>query len=132
MMASLALQRALVDAWAQDPGLSQIGLKLFDGPPADARPPYVTIGPDSVTEQAWAGGGSREHRFRLNLWDARQGMAPGKALLADIVRVVLAMPRQIEGGRVVSIRLVRSQVKTDPKSWTHGILEFRAVTEMED
>lgn len=131
MQASLVLQQALVEAWVADAALSALGLRLFDGPPADARPPYASFGIDVVTELPWAGGGAEEHRFRLHLWDARQGAAPAKAIMAEMVRVVLALPRGLPGYRLVSLRLVRSQVKTNPKSWTQGILEFRAVSEVE-
>lgn len=131
MKASLALQRGVVEAWGQDAVLRALGVPLYDGPPADARPPYATIGADVVTEQGWAGGGSREHRFRMSLWDGRHGAAAAKAIMAEMSRVVLGLPRTLEGCRLVSLRLVRSEVKTNPKGWTQGILEFRAVTEME-
>lgn len=131
MQASLALQRGIVDAWSRDPALDTLGLKLFDGPPPDVRPPYATVGTDVVTDIGWAGGGSSEHRFRLHLWDARSGAAPAKAMMADMIRVVLAMPRRLPGYRIVSLRLMRSQIKTNPKGWTQGILEFRAVSELE-
>lgn len=131
MKASLALQRGVVEAWGADAVLRQLGVPLYDGPPADARPPYATIGADVVMEQGWAGGGSSEHRFRLSLWDGRPGAAASKAILGEMSRVVLAVPRALDGCRLVSLRLVRSQVKTNPKGWTQGILEFRAVTEME-
>ncbi len=131
MMASLTLQRGIVAAWGADSVLAGLGVPLFDGPPADARPPYATIGADVVVERGWAGGGAREHRFALSLWDGRGGVAGVKALLAEAERVVLGLPPMLGTLRLSSVRLVRSTVKANPKGWAHGTLEFRAVTEME-
>ena len=78
MRASLELQRALVTALAADAALSAQGLKLYDGPPADARAPYLSVGGDVVAARGWQGGGGLEHRFTVSLWDVRDGLAAAK------------------------------------------------------
>ena len=132
MRASLELQRALVAALMADGAILAKGLKLYDGPPADARPPYLSVGADSVSARAWQGGGGHEHRFSVTLWDVREGLAPAKETLADVERVVLAMPQRLGGLRLMGVRLVRATVRRTARNWTQGIVEFRALSVMED
>jgi hypothetical protein len=132
MQDSLALQRLMAAALLADPALQQRGIRVFDSPPADARPPYLALGPDTAIAWGWKGGGGHEHRLQISAWLGREGMAGAKAVLADIERVILAMPRLGEGIRVVTLRLVRLQVRRNPKSWTEGRAEFLARTVKED
>ncbi len=132
MRASLELQRALVAALAGDSLLAARGLPLFDGPPADARPPYLSVGADVVTDRGWKGGGGQEHRFSVTLWDAREGVAAAKEVMADVERAVVAMPRQFAGVRLVSLKLFRAMVRRSPRNWTQAVLEFRALSVVED
>ncbi|MGQ5702737.1 DUF3168 domain-containing protein [Sandaracinobacteroides sp. A072] len=132
MRASLELQRALVAALTADAVLDASGLRLFDGPPADARPPYLSVGADVVTERGWKGGGGWDHRFSLTLWETRDGLAAVKSVLAEVERVVLAMPRSFAGFRLVQLRLLRASVRRANRGWIQGVLEFRALTVMEN
>lgn len=63
MKSSLELQRALVAALREDAVLGARGIKLFDGPPADARPPYLSVGQDVVINRGWKGGGGTRAPF---------------------------------------------------------------------
>lgn len=132
MQASLELQRALVAALLADGALGARGLKLYDGPPADARAPYLSVGADVVSARAWQGGGGHEHRFSVSLWDVREGFASAKETMAEVERVVLAMPRQLGAMRLIGVRLVKATVRRTARNWTQGIVEFRALSVMED
>lgn len=132
MKASLELQRALVAALAADTAITERGLKLFDGPPADARAPYLSVGADVVSARGWQGGGGHEHRFSVSLWDVREGFAAAKETLAEVERVVLAMPRALGAVRLTGLRMVRATVRRTARNWTQGVVEFRALTVMED
>jgi hypothetical protein len=114
----LALQRWLTA------GLQAAGMKVHDVPPGDALPPYVTLGPDSTTEWSWKGGGGTEHRLVVTLWSGREGMQRTKAMLSDVEEVIGSLPRMIDGIRIVTLRVLRGQVKRNPKSWTAGRLEL--------
>ena len=132
MQASLELQRALVAALAADAAIVARGLKLFDGPPADARAPYLSVGADIVSARGWQGGGGHEHRFSVSLWDVREGFAAAKEALADVERIVLSMPREMGAARLTGLRMVRATVRRSARNWTQGIAEFRALTVMEN
>jgi hypothetical protein len=132
MQASLELQRAVAVALQEDEAVQRHGLAVFDGPPADARAPYVSIGVDVVVPRGWAGGGGEAHRFRVSLWDRREGLAPAKAMLADLQRAVLAMPGRAGMFRLVGLRLVRASVRRTRGGWTLGELEFGTLSVRED
>lgn len=131
MKASLALQNAVVAAWNADARLSARQWRIFDGPPADARPPYATVGSDVVVPRDWAGGRGFEHRFTISVWDSGNGLAAVKEMMAEAERVVLTISADIIGFRLVSLRLLRAVAKGNPKGWAHGTMEFRAMTCME-
>ncbi|MFQ3664933.1 MAG: DUF3168 domain-containing protein [Sphingomonadaceae bacterium] len=128
MEASLKLQRMLVAALEASSAFQAAGLRVHDGPPADAQPPYVSLGPDSCMPWGWKGGGGHEHRVTLTAWLGRGGMAGAKQLLAIIEAAILAAPRSHEGLRIVQLRPIRSSVKRNPKSWTEGRIEYLART----
>ncbi|MGL6043739.1 MAG: DUF3168 domain-containing protein [Sandaracinobacteroides sp.] len=132
MQASLELQRALAAALTADPALQRRGLQIYDGPPADARAPYLSIGTDIVTDRRWQGGGGQEHRFLVSVWDSREGLASAKEILGDVEKAVIGMPRVFAGVRLIGLRLLRGSVRRTQRSWTLGQLEFRAFSVMEN
>lgn len=132
MRASLELQRALASALSADAAIRSMGLSIYDGPPANSRAPYLSIGADKVSERRWQGGRGWEHRFILNLWDAREGLAEAKLLMAEVERVVLAMPTRFGGMRMLGLRLLQGSIDRTQRKWTLGRMEFRALTTMED
>jgi hypothetical protein len=132
MQASLELQRALAAALNGDAVLAAAGLSALDGPVAGAAAPYLSIGPDRVSERGWKGGSSLEHRFTVTLWDRREGMAAAKAQLAEVERVVLGMGRELPGVRLLSLRLQGAAVRRTSRNGTQGVLEFRAVSVREN
>lgn len=131
MDASLGLQRALVAALDGDAALGARGLKALDGPPADARAPYLSVGPEVVRARGFRGGRTTEHRFTVTFWDMRGGMADAKAVLGEVERAVLAMPRQLEAARILTLELAAATVRRGPRDWTQGVLDFRALLVME-
>jgi hypothetical protein len=132
MRNSLELQRALAGALMADAALASLGLPIFDGPPAEARPPYVSIGSDTVVSRRWQGGEGEEHRFAVSLWDNREGLAGVKAILAEIERVVMALPAGMPGMRLVGLRMVRGSVRRTQRGWALGELEFRVISVREN
>ena len=132
MKASLELQRLVAAALAGDAHLLARNIAVFDGPPANARPPYLSIGGDTVVSRGWQEGQGSEHRFTISLWDNRDSLAEAKAILADEERAVLAIPAVRPGLRLIGLRLARGSVRRTTKNWMLGQLEFRTLTVMED
>ncbi|WP_439532097.1 DUF3168 domain-containing protein [Polymorphobacter sp.] len=125
MSASLAMQRLMMAALAGVPGVSGV----YDGPPAGAVAPYLTIGPDLVTDWSTKTETGHEHRVQVRVWDERDGPAPGtarlKPLMAAVEAALAGMAGEAEGHRLVSSRLVRALVTRDSEGWSEGLVEFR-------
>lgn len=131
MQASLILQRALHAALVSEPALVARAVRVFDGPPADAPPPYISIGADEVRDWSWKGGGGWEHRLSVRLWEDSGNFARLKGMMADVERAVMAVPRRFEGLRIVSLRMSEARVRPNRRTWTEGVISFRARTVME-
>lgn len=131
MAASAVLQRRLVTALRSSPALMAAGVRIYDGPPPDPRPPYLSVGEETVLDWGWKDGGGADHRFQVSLWDAAINLARVKQLLSEVEQAVLAMPRTGEGVRLVMVRALRSYVRRRPKQWSEGVVEFRALVVME-
>lgn len=127
MAASLDLQRAIVAALDGDPALNARGLVALDGPPADARAPYLSVGPEVVRLRGFRGGRTSEHRFTVTYWDSRSGLGTAKAVLAEVEAALLAMPRTLPTSRILSLEPVAATLRRGPRDWTQGVLELRAL-----
>ncbi|GGD98774.1 hypothetical protein GCM10011529_01080 [Polymorphobacter glacialis] len=124
MSASLALQRMLVTALSGVGGVSGI----YDGPPVDAAPPYLVIGPDLMTDWSTKTEIGHEHRLSVTAWDAGPGTTAAKSIMGAVETAVTAMAGSRDGHRVVSAKLLRGFVLTDAEGWTQAVTEFRLRT----
>ena len=122
MSASLAVQAALRAALQ---GIAPV----FDAVPVSSPAPYLTIGPDSMTDWSTKTGSGREHRVLIGVWDDAPGRLRVKALLGQVEAAVLALSGDREGVRIAHVLFVRSFVERDPDGWSHGVADFRIRTE---
>jgi hypothetical protein len=130
--AGLALQGALYDALTGDVALSGLVEGVFDGPAAGAALPYVTIGPDLVTDRSTKTGTLREHRYAVTVWAAGESVAAVKPAMAAIEAAVLGMAPALEGWRLVRNDFLRCFVRRDVRAGlVSGTVEFRALIEAE-
>ena len=114
MSASLALQRLAVAALSGVAGSTGV----FDGPSPDSVPPYLVVGPDLVIDWSTKTETGHEHRLSVSVWDAGPGAARAKTLMGRVEAVLVALAGSRDGHRVVSTRLARTLVLTDPQGWT--------------
>lgn len=126
--ASLALTRALIAALKADAVLGARG--VYDAPPPGARPPYLTVGPDLVSDWSTKSGPGREHRLQVIAWDVPLASASCAASLARVEAVVGTFSATLDGHVLVSMLFVRSFVAAEaPGGPTKGLIEFRARTQ---
>lgn len=121
MGASLAMQRLMVAALSGLPGISGV----FDGPPADAAPPYLVIGPELMTDWSTKTETGHEHRVQLRVWDRGRSGVRVRPLMAAVEAAMAALSGEVTGHRLVSCRFVRATVLNDGDGWTQGLVEFR-------
>lgn len=121
MSASLAVQKLLVAALAAIDAITGV----YDGPPPDAVSPYLVVGADVVSDWSTKTERGHEHRITINAWDKGPGTAAAKALLGAVEVAGTGLSGVADGHAIISARLVRSFVTTDPEGWSQGIIEFR-------
>ncbi len=125
MAAGLAMQKAVVSALADMPGLTGV----YDGPPADAAAPYAVIGPDLVTDAGTKTGEAHDHRVVVTIWDDRPGGARVQGLLGAAEARLRALAGAWDGHRIVWARLVRAGVGAAEDGWRPGVIEMRLRSE---
>ena len=124
MSASLAVQKLLAAALVGIPAVTGV----YDGPPVDAVAPYLVIGPDLVTDWSTKTETGHEHRIGVTVWDAAPGTVRAKTIMGAVEARLVGLAGVRDGHLVVSTRLLRTLVLTDPEQWTQGIVEFRVRT----
>jgi hypothetical protein len=126
----LELQSMLVAALADDGALT--GLigedAVFDAPPKETRPPYVTVARHDVVPRDGDLTPGHEHRVVLNAW---AGEASRKAVLAIVDRVVAVGLGGLSGGLAVTLaRHVRTETTIDAGTgFSRAVVELRFFTE---
>lgn len=127
--AGLALQKALYAALSASNAASLVS-GIFDGPPVGAVFPYITIGPDLVSDASTKTETRREHRLAVTVWAATGAVSAVKPVMAAVEAAVLAMPKMLGGYRLVTSDFLRSFTRADPAGGlVSGTCEFRARTE---
>jgi hypothetical protein len=96
---------------------------VFDGPPARAAYPYVTI--DAATETDWSHktGEGREVLIGLTVWDDQPVRLHE---LADEVEARVAAVPGVSSWHLVTMRLMRRRVLRDVAGPWAAAIEFRA------
>jgi hypothetical protein len=96
---------------------------VFDGPPARAAYPYVTI--DASTETDWShkSGQGREVRVAITLWDDQPVRLHD---IADLVEAAMDGVTTAEGWQLVSLRQVRRKVIRDVSGPWGAAVDYRA------
>ncbi len=119
MSAGGAIQTAIATALDSLAGLAGV----FDGPPARASYPYVTI--DAATETDWSHKSceGREVLVGLTVWDDQPVRLHG---LADSVEARVASVSGLSGWQLVTMRLMRRRVLRDVAGPWAAAIEFRA------
>ena len=125
MAAGLAMQKAVVAALAEVPGLTGV----FDGPPADAAPPYAVIGPGLATDAGTKTEVAHDHRMLVTIWDDRPGGARLQALLGAAEVRLRSLAGSWDGHCIVNARLIRVGVNAPVDGWRPGVIEMRLRSE---
>lgn len=125
--AGLALQKALYAALSELAGTLVTG--VYDGLPPGAVPPYLTIGPDLVTDISTKTERRRQHLYAVAAWGAGDAVSALKPVLAAVETAVLGIAA-LDGHRLVTNDILRSRTASDPaRGLVSATVEFRARTE---
>lgn len=126
MSASRAFQKAIVALLRADAGVGAlVGDRIYDGPPAAATFPYVSIGPSDFVAFDAELLTAREETIQLDVWDRSNGQKNTCRAIVDAIhsalhRVEMALDDPYAAA-LVTVGVVR--VLDDPDGVTaHGIL----------
>lgn len=127
------LQKAIFAALADDAALVALlgGARIFDRAPSNVAFPYITFGRTSIYDWSTGTETGTEQLFTLHVWSK----AKGKKETLDIMELARARlddaSLTLEGHHLVNLRLEFAEARHDDNlSVHHGLLRFRAVTEM--
>lgn len=119
------VQAALVAALEAHPVLATALTGVFDGPPARAAFPYISIADGLVSDWSTKTAIGRELRIALTIWDDSEEALRLHQLIGHVEDAVAALPRDLAGWRVASIVFLRSLVARDPVGPWAGLVEYR-------
>jgi hypothetical protein len=119
-----AVQAAVVAALEAAQGLQEL-TGIYDGPPARAAFPYVSMGNSLTSDWGTKTEAGREIRLALTLWDDGAEPARLHRMIPDIEAAILALPAQLDGWRIISRALVRVYLARDPQGPWAGLVEHR-------
>jgi len=102
---------------------------LYDAVPVEAAAPYVTLGPDVVTDWSAKTDIGHEHRVQLTVWDNGPGSSAAKRLLPGVESAVRSLAGRVDGHRIANVCFLRAYTTKAADGWTQGIAEFRIRTQ---
>ncbi len=132
MIASLALQKAILEALQSSPELTAIlgENRIHDDVPPGAKPPYLVFA--QATERPLGGtlASGSEHLLSLVAWSAGKGRNQA-ARIADAVRVVVGTVHVLDPPQqLILLDLVESKIRREPETgFYRAEIELRAFTE---
>lgn len=129
--ASLPLQKAIVAALKGSAELAAIvGTRVYDKVPADAKKPYVSLGPEQVMPDLADEYEGAHDRFQVDGWSAERGRVEAKAIGAAIHAALHDAALTVDGHRLVNLQIEQTRYLVDADGITqHAVLIFTATTE---
>ncbi len=131
-VAAAALRAAIHDALSSDGALAALlgGAKIYDEPPPNAQPPYVTLGEARVTDASAGGEPLEEHQLTLHAWSRQGGHREAHMIAGALLNALDDAPLSPSGHRLVNLRFAVADVRREADGRTyHAAVRFRAVTE---
>ena len=133
MTATWDLQKGIFEVLSGDATLIGLlgGANIFDRVPHDARFPYVTLG--QSVDRDWSTGTEegREHTLTFHVFSRAGGTKETQAIVDAIDEALKAAPIILPGNALINLRFQFADSRRDSDGETmHGILRYRAVTEM--
>ncbi len=128
-----SLQKAVFAALEADAALtSLIGAdRIHDDAPQTTSFPYITFGSSPARDWSTGTDTGAEHVLTLHVWSRAAGKKEAQAIMRLLREALHDEPLVIEDHRLINLRHEFSDTSRDADGETvHGIVRFRAVTEM--
>lgn len=125
MSAEGAVHRALVAALRASAGFGGAVNGVFEGPAVKASPPSAEVQPLIAVDWSTKDRAGRELRPAVTIRDAGDRPDRLHALIGAACDAIQAMPREIEGWRVVSLVFSRSRMTREAAGRWAATVEYR-------
>ena len=126
LSASSALQAALYATLIADEDLGRWVRGVFEVPPRGTPFPYIVLGDDIVSDWSTKTFQGSEHRLTLHVWSQTSRLHEVKDLLSLVAGALGALPRDLDGFRLVNLQFLTSRVLPGEDALTHhGLLDLR-------
>lgn len=120
--AGAALAAAAMAALRADGRLNSVGPPA----PVQASPPFSTVEAGAETDWSHKTGEGRELRLAVTIRDAGERPERLHLLMAAAEEALAAVPRDLPGWRLVTLRFLRARtISEGPARWA-GVSEYRA------
>jgi Protein of unknown function (DUF3168) len=123
--AVIAVQGAAVAALEAHPALAGALSGVYDGVPARAAFPYISIAGGLVSDWSTKTETGREVRIAITIWNDDQDATQLHALMGHAEDALAAMARDLPGWRVASCVFLRSLIARDQAGPWSGLIEQR-------
>lgn len=120
-----ALQNAAVAALGAHPVLAQSLTGIFDGPPARAAYPFISITDGVSSDWSTKTETGREIRFAFTIWDDGEEALRLHNLMGHAEEAMAAIADEFSGWKIASNIFLRSFVVRDAAGPWAGLLEHR-------
>ena len=120
-----AVQTAAIAALQTHPVLAQSVSGIYDGPPARAAFPYISISGSLSTDWSTKTAIGREIRLAITVWDDGEEASKLQYLMSHAEEAIAAMARDLPGWHVASNVFLRSLVARDAAGPWAGLVEYR-------
>jgi Protein of unknown function (DUF3168) len=119
------VQEAVVAALQNSAPVMAAATGVYDGPPARAAFPYVSVGDGLTSDWSSKTAPGREIRVALTVWDDGEQPSRLHGLMSDVEDAVAGVERDLDGWRVASVVFLRSFIARTPGGPWAGLVEYR-------
>jgi hypothetical protein len=133
--AGFALQKAIFETLSNDSAtLAALGgPRIYDDAPGRAEFPFMIFGQSTARDWSTGTDVGYEHVVTLHVWSRGRGRKEAEAIIAAARDALHDQDLALTGHRLINLRHESSEAKRDNDGETfHGIVRFRAVTEIAD
>ena len=124
-LAAWHVQRAVIDALHNSVPVMATVSGVYDGAPARAAYPYITVGDGVSGDWSTKTAPGRELRLPLVIWDDGEDPSQLHSLIHQVEEAVAQTERDLDGWRVASLVFIRSLIARDPAGPWSALVEFR-------
>lgn len=127
--ASVEFQQAIVALLKADAAVSAaVGTRVYDGAPADATYPFITIGESTIIDDGATCINGNEETLTLHIWASDQARVwPCKEIVAAVREALRGAALALTTHACAGIRLEAAQQLRDPDGITaHGVVPVTA------